>query len=154
MPPELTCGIPLVYSNSWRNHHMFKSYVYMFKWFWTIFSLGAPAFTQWWFISWDFTEKKSEIFVSFPFSRRFTLSIKRGRWEIFKRCLPLVLVGSQEVCSVRIPFYANVGVAENWFLVRNDVVSFSVVLLAGVKCTKIGFINWVDKGKLATVTRF
>ena len=104
------------------------------------------------FIFWDFTEKKSGIFVSFSFStlrseRRFTLSIKRGHWEIFKRCLPLVLVGSQEVCSVRILFYVNVGVAANWFLVRNDVVSFSVVLRVGVKYTQIGFINRLQNSR-------
>ena len=39
------------------------------------------------------------------------------------------------------PLYINVGVAENCSLARNNVVSFSVVLRAGVKYTKIGFIN-------------
>ena len=41
------------------------------------------------------------------------------------------------MCSVRIPFHVKVGVTKNGFLVRNNVVSFSVVLRAGGKLAKL-----------------
>ena len=86
------------------------------------------------FISWGFTKKKSGIFVSFPVSafrsvRQLTLSI---------------------------PFYVNAG-RSGWKLIpfkTNNEVCFSVVLRRRVsEIQKIGFINWVDIIKLATVKR-
>ena len=63
-------------------------------------------------------KKKSGIFVSFPFS---TL-----RSEMWSSTLPIL-------------FYVNVGVAENCFVAKNNAVSFSVVLRAGVKYVKSWF---------------
>ena len=85
-------------------------------------------------MSWDFTKKKSGIFVSFPFS-----ALRR------ERQLTLLIL-----------FYVNAG-RSGWKLIpykTNNEVCFSVVLRRRVsEIQKIGFINWVDIIKLATVKR-
>ena len=53
-------------------------------------------------------KKKSGIFVSFPFS----------------------IPRSEMLLTLSILYYVNVGVAENLFLIKNNAVSFSVVLRA------------------------